>query len=639
MRRRSSPARPSRSGRQIASRAPGRDVPRYWYDGDVQYQALYRKYRPQRFDQVVGQEHVTRTLLKEIAEGRVAHAYLFAGPRGTGKTTTARLLAKALNCPDRSPSGEPCNDCVSCQSVAASSSLDVIELDAASHNKVEDIRDLRSGVSTVASVGGARRVFILDEAHMLTKAAGNALLKTLEEPPEGVHFVLATTEPYRLLDTIRSRSQRFDFHLVSTDCLLKHLEEVSAAEGFRTTTEGLTAVARRAAGSVRDALSLLEQAAAADGTVTEDGLSQALGVAGREAFRTLVKAISDQDAGAALGLVSDLAAAGADMRRFAADSIEFFRGVFLAQYAPAAAAETGHAPEAAEDWAQAAEVLPRAVVRRALEQLGEVLTALREGREERITVELALLKLTRPELDDDPAALISRIERLERGRPAPSPSVPTAAGPATVPAPAPPSPAPVAPEAAPAPAAPPEETVAPPAPEEPTGELSLAALERIWPQLVAAVRDRMGPRREALFRDASPHRVENGTVYLTVPSEFFLKTLENDEDLKAFAKERVAALLGTEAGLAFELSGGSPSPVAPPPTESPPAKSSPPSSSPAPVEPSPVVRPAPEEPSPATRSAPVSPQSNSESAPAPAAKPLTTEQLIKEFGAVEVKED
>lgn len=615
----------------------------------MQYQALYRKYRPQRFDQVVGQEHVTRTLLKEITEGRVAHAYLFAGPRGTGKTTTARLLAKALNCPDRSLAGEPCDDCVSCRSVAASSSLDVIELDAASHNKVEDIRDLRSGVSTVASVGGAKRVFILDEAHMLTKAAGNALLKTLEEPPEGVHFVLATTEPYRLLDTIRSRSQRFDFHLVSTDQLLKHLEKVSDDEGFQTTTEGLTAVARRAAGSVRDALSLLEQAAAADGTVTEDGLSKALGVAGREAFRTLVKAISDQDAGAALGLVSDLAAAGADMRRFAADSIEFFRGVFLMQYAPAAAAETGHAPEAADDWAQAAELMPRAAVRRALEQLGEVLVSLREGREERITVELALLKLTRPELDDDPAALVSRIERLERGRPAPAPSVPTVAAPAATPSapaaatatavPVSASPAPVAPEAAPAPGAPPGETVAPPAPEEPTGELSLAALDRIWPQLVAAVRDRMGPRREALFRDAAPHRVENGTIYLTVPSEFFLNSLENDDNLKAFAAEQATALLGTEAGLAFELSGGSPPPPAPPPAEPSPAKSSSPSSSPVPSRTPPVDRTAPAEPSPATKPAPVSPRANAESVPAPVSRPMTTEQLIEEFGAVEVKED
>ncbi len=612
----------------------------------MQYQALYRKYRPQRFAQVVGQEHVTRTLLKEITEGRVAHAYLFAGPRGTGKTTTARLLAKALNCPDRLPAGEPCDDCVSCRSVAASSSLDVIELDAASHNKVEDIRDLRSGVSTVASVGGAKRVFILDEAHMLTKAAGNALLKTLEEPPEGVHFVLATTEPYRLLDTIRSRSQRFDFHLVSIDQLLKHLREVSADEGFQTTTEGLTAVARRAAGSVRDALSLLEQAAAADGTVTEEGLSKALGVAGREAFRTLVKAISDQDAGAALGLVSDLAAAGADMRRFAADSIEFFRGVFLMQYAPTAAPETGHAPEAADDWAQAAELMPRAAVRRALEQLGEVLVALREGREERITVELALLKLTRPELDDDPAALVSRIERLERGRPAPAPSVPTVSATATAPsaevaAPVAAPPAPVAPEVAPEPGAPPGETAAPPAPEEPTGELSLAALDRIWPQLVAAVRDRMGPRREALFRDAAPHRVENGTIYLAVPSEFFLNSLENDDNLKAFAAEQATALLGTEAGLAFELSGGSPPPPAPPPAETSPATSSSPSSSPAPARPPAAAPPATDETSAATPpvSPSGSPQANAESVSAPASKPMTTEQLMEEFRAVEVKED
>ena len=598
----------------------------------MQYQALYRKYRPQRFDQVVGQEHVTRTLLKEIAEDRVAHAYLFAGPRGTGKTTTARLLAKALNCPDRSPTGEPCDDCVSCRSVAAASSLDVIELDAASHNKVEDIRDLRSGVSTVASVGGARRVFILDEAHMLTKAAGNALLKTLEEPPEGVHFVLATTEPYRLLDTIRSRSQRFDFHLVPADQLVKHMEEVSAAEGYRTTPEGLAAVARRAAGSVRDALSLLEQVAAADGTVTEDGLSQALGVAGREAYQALVEAISGQDAGAALRLVSDLAAVGADMRRFAADSIEFFRGVFLSQYAPEAVGETGHPPESADDWAQAAEVLPRAVVRRALELLGEVLVALREGREERITVELALLKLTRPELDDDPAALLSRIERLEQGRPAPAPptqpaparTAPPAAGTAmaspayrTAPASA------ATREDAPAPGPPPGETAVAPAPVEPPGEVSLAAAERIWPQLVAAVRDGMSARREALFRDAMPHRVENGTIVLTVPSEFFLRSLEEDEELKTFATERATALLGVEAGLAFELSGGSPAPPAPPPAKPPPKQSPPP------------VRPVPTEPSSEPRPAPVSPPENA----APASKPMTTEQLIQEFGAVEVKEN
>ena len=599
----------------------------------MQHQALYRKYRPQRFEQVVGQEHVTQTLLREIIEGRVAHAYLFAGPRGTGKTTTARLLAKALNCPDRSPAGEPCDDCDSCRAVTDSVSLDVIELDAASHNKVEDIRELRSGVSTVASVGGAKRVFILDEAHMLTKAAGNALLKTLEEPPEGVHFVLATTEPYRLLDTIRSRSQRFDFHLVSIDRMVKHLQEVSDAEGYQAAPEGLAAVARRADGSVRDALSLLEQAAAADGTVTEEGLSRALGAAGRESFPALAEAMSKQDAGAVLRLVSELAGQGVNMRRFAADAIEFFRGVFLVQYAPEAAGEAGHFPEAADDWKQVADVLPPAAVRRAIEQLGEVLAALREGREERITVELALLKLTRPELDDDPAALLSRIERLERGQPASVPSAPARTErppPAASPAPTPSAPAKerVAPAAETAEAAPPPAVPAPP-PETPAGEVSLEALEGVWPQLVASVREQ-SVRKEALFRDTVASRVEDGTIFLTAPSAFFLESLQKDEALQTFLAERATALLGAEARFAFELNEGD----SPPPADSPPAPPRPPD--PAPDPPSPPDAPSTQSSDPV--SDPPDPPTVPPKPDSPSSKPLTFDQVTEVFGAVEVKE-
>ncbi|MFV9673175.1 MAG: DNA polymerase III subunit gamma/tau, partial [Acidimicrobiia bacterium] len=185
----------------------------------TRYQALYRKYRPQRFDEVIGQDHVVGTLSREVTDEKVAHAYLFAGPRGTGKTTTARLLAKSLNCTNRTVGAEPCNECDSCIGITEGTSLDVIELDAASHNKVEDVREIRVNVGTVAAAEGARRIYILDEAHMLSRAAGNALLKTLEEPPEHVVFVLATTEPYKLLDTIRSRSQRFDFHPVSSETL------------------------------------------------------------------------------------------------------------------------------------------------------------------------------------------------------------------------------------------------------------------------------------------------------------------------------------------------------------------------------------------------------------------------------------
>ena len=189
----------------------------------LQYQALYRKYRPQTFDEVIGQAHVTTTLSREVADGRVAHAYLFTGPRGTGKTTTARILAKALNCENRNTDGSPCNECLSCLSITDGNSLDVMELDAASHNSVDDIRDIKVSVTTVASAATSKRVFVLDEAHMLSKAAGNALLKTLEEPPSHVHFVLATTEPYKLLDTIRSRTQRFDFHPIGSEALISHL--------------------------------------------------------------------------------------------------------------------------------------------------------------------------------------------------------------------------------------------------------------------------------------------------------------------------------------------------------------------------------------------------------------------------------
>ena len=203
----------------------------------------------------------------------------------------------------------------------------VIELDAASHNSVDDIRDMRVSVSTVASAGGSKRIFILDEAHMLSKAAGNALLKTLEEPPSHVHFVLATTEPYKLLDTIRSRAQRFDFHSVSIGTLIKHLEAISGLEAYQTAEEGLVAVARHARGSVRDAMSLLEQVAAlGESSVEVAGVNRALGLADREVYGRLGAAVADLDARSALEMVASLAAEGADLRRFVAEAIAFFRG-------------------------------------------------------------------------------------------------------------------------------------------------------------------------------------------------------------------------------------------------------------------------------------------------------------------------
>ena len=289
------------------------------------------------------------------------------------------------------------------------SSLDVMELDAASHNSVEDIRDIRVSVTTVASQAGSKRVFILDEAHMLSKAAGNALLKTLEEPPEHVHFVLATTEPYKLLDTIRSRSQRFDFHPIPIEALAAHLGRIADLEGYKADPNALVAIARHAAGSARDSLSLLEQVAAlGNRTVDIGSVRRALGLADSEAYSRLVDAVANHDATSALHLVAELASDGVDLRRFVAEGVAFFRGVFLAHYAPNLEEIADEPADVLDMWRKAAASLPAAEVLRAVDVLGEALIRLREGREERLMTELALIQLTSPEVTSDPDALAAR---------------------------------------------------------------------------------------------------------------------------------------------------------------------------------------------------------------------------------------
>lgn len=525
--------------------------------GQVEYQALYRKYRPQIFEDVIGQTHVTTTLAREVEEGRVAHGYLFAGPRGTGKTTTARILAKALNCEGRLADGSPDNTCPSCIAITAGISLDVAELDAASHNSVEDVRDIRVSVTTVASAPNARRVFILDEAHMLSKAAGNALLKTLEEPPDHVFFVLATTEPYKLADTIRSRTQRFDFHAVSAETLAAHLSRIGDAEGYRTEPAALLAVARHASGSVRDSLSLLEQVAAlGGGTVDLTGVSRALGLADAEAFTTLVEAVADNDAKTALALVARLASEGADLRRFVGEAIGFFRGTFLAHYAPNLAEVTDEPAEVLAEWKKAAARLPVSAGLRAVDLLGEALVKLREGREERLMLELALIKLTRPDTTSDAEALLARIERLERrvaaGVAAPAPAAapiletpPPAAE--AVPAAAPVPAAAAAPAALAAPAA--EAATASPSPQP-----TVVAFERfleLWPALLGGMRDLLGARRWALFRETEPGGVEGSTLVVHVRHRFHLDALRSDAAVASILATRAGDLLGTTVMVDF----------------------------------------------------------------------------------------
>lgn len=571
----------------------------------MDYQALYRTHRPQRFGEVVGQGHVTTTLSREVVDGKVAHAYLFAGPRGTGKTTTARILAKALNCPNRSAEGEPCDDCQSCRSIAVGNSFDVIELDAASHNSVDDVRDLTVSVATVASVGGASRVFILDEAHMLSKAAANALLKTLEEPPPHVHFVLATTEPYRLLDTIRSRTQRFDFHPVSLEALVDHLVAVAAEEGFTADRDSLLAVARHAKGSVRDSLSLLEQVAAlGDGTVEVAGVRRALGLADAEQFPRLARAIEANDAGAILALLTDLDASGVDLRRFVSDAIGFFRGVFLAGWSTNLEELVDEPAEVLADWRTAAAELPPATVLRAIDGLGEGLVKIREGREERLMVELTLLKLARPELDTDVEALVDRVARLERavtregprdsGRESPSETtrsrdsgrgsqdedpeapfespIPTEDARSEPPVPSsdqrrttnderPPPTDERPPTDEPGPATDPEPATdeRPPATDQrPATDLTLEAVQGVWPQVFGSMRQALGPRRQALFREALPGAVHDGILELWVPEHlaFHLEQLRSDDEVQRLVADRVADLLGGRPVVRFEARPG-----------------------------------------------------------------------------------
>ncbi|MDJ0924031.1 MAG: DNA polymerase III subunit gamma/tau [Acidimicrobiia bacterium] len=552
----------------------------------MDYQALYRKYRPQLFSEVIGQDHVTTTLSREVIEGKVAHAYLFAGPRGTGKTTTARLLAKSLNCENRAANGEPCNDCLSCASVAEGNSLDVIELDAASHNKVEDVREIRANVGTVAVAGGARKVYILDEAHMLSRAAGNALLKTLEEPPEHVIFVLATTEPYKLLDTIRSRAQRFDFLPVPVEILIDYLAEISRREGFDVTSDGLAGVATHAKGSVRDAMSLLEQVAAlGGGSVEASVVARALGLADRDAFAKLAEAISNQDAPAALALVSELAARGGDLRRFVAEAMGFFRGVFLAQYAPNLEEIADEPIDTLVEWRRHAQSLSAAEVLRAVDQLSEALLHLRQGREERLVTELTLIRLTRPETSVDADALNVRLERLEQQRhsgggaatpavagsgepvPAPVPESTAVATPAehvddedsTAPFEAAVEPAPtVVPD--PAVPVPPDESsvesdssLVEAATEETVAQVDIATFESAWPAIAARMRDLAGPSRHALLKEVQPVRVDDGTVVFELPAHlpFHLQQLRADRELHTLLQQAAAELMGGAVGIEF----------------------------------------------------------------------------------------
>lgn len=376
------------------------------------YQVLYRKWRPQVFSDVAGQPHVTDTLRRELQEGRLSHAYLFTGSRGTGKTTCAKILAKAVNCL-HPVDGNPCNECEICKGIDSGSILDVIEIDAASNNGVDNIRDLREEAN-FTPVAAKYRVYIIDEVHMLSIGAFNALLKTLEEPPSYVLFILATTEVHKLPATILSRCQRFDFRRIPPEDIAARLEYVAGQEGMTLEHNAALLIARIADGALRDALSILDQCAGRSKQITVETVSEAAGLAGHAHLYELSAAIRAQDSARALALLDELHQGSCDMERLCGDLIDHFRNLMIAKTVPAPG-ELIICTESELQQIQAeAKGFSMEAVLSALDLLQGTLERMRSGVNRRIEMEMALIKLATPALCTDSAALLRRIEALEQ---------------------------------------------------------------------------------------------------------------------------------------------------------------------------------------------------------------------------------
>lgn len=372
------------------------------------YVALYRKWRPQGFDSLVGQEAVRTALTNALETGRIAHAYLFAGPRGTGKTSTAKILAKAVNC-EHGPTPNPCNKCQNCVRINDGTSMDVFEIDAASNRGIDEIRDLREKVA-FAPVNGRYKVYIIDEVHMLTTEAFNALLKTLEEPPPHVIFILATTEPHKIPATIHSRCQRFDFKRVTDSDIVKRLREVADGSGIAADDDALQLIAVQADGGMRDALSLLDQCGVMAERVSAETVRSVLGIVGREALRELVKAVGEGNVPKALELLEALLAGGKDVKQIITELAEYLRAVLLykasPEYREIYLTDTKEAIAAMEGLFSTDRLMA------AQERLHQCMLELRQSVRGIIAAEMCLFDLCRVE-GSTLAALTARVEKLE----------------------------------------------------------------------------------------------------------------------------------------------------------------------------------------------------------------------------------
>jgi DNA polymerase-3 subunit gamma/tau len=502
-------------------------------------------------DQVVGQEPVVRTLRRAIETGRVAHAYLFSGPRGTGKTSTAKVLAMGLNCAS-GPTAEPDGTCDSCRAIVNNSSLDVVEMDAASNRGIDEIRDLRDRVN-LAPVVGLTKVYIIDEVHMLTAEAFNALLKMLEEPPEHVVFVLATTEKHKVLPTIISRCQSFDFRRPSIETLVAKLGEISKAEGIAVEPEALTVIAREGRGSFRDAEGLLDQLSSfAEGEITTVMVRELLGSVGPEALLETTHALHERRAADALRIVDRLSNEGRDLGQFVGELLSHLRNLMLLPHAPEVAL-AGVGSEERAPLEEQANAVPTAEVVRLVEALGDTLGRIRRGGDLKLELELTFLKLSRDYTEPSVENLMARLERLEQAAangglanhaqptPPPSPEPPPAAAPPAE-RPAPSGEATEA-MAEPTPDEPGPAEAAPAGPEDGRGTADLAGQ---WADIITELKRRKQALSAAVYGEARVEDFDGRVLTLAFPEDqsFYVemaKDRKHAEVLGEVLEERIGS--------------------------------------------------------------------------------------------------
>jgi DNA polymerase III subunit gamma/tau len=510
---------------------------------EKQYQSLYRKYRPQGPNEVLGQEHVIRALMGAVRDGKLAHAFLFCGPRGTGKTSTARILAKMVNC-EKGPTAEPCGTCDQCVSIRDGQHLDVVEIDAASHGGVDDARDLREKAPT-APVQGREKVYIIDEAQRLSREAFDALLKVFEEPPLGVRFVLATTEPHKMPATIIGRCQRFDFRRLPAEVIADLLQRIAKEEGMSLTPEAAQAIARQAEGSARDALSLLDQASVLGGTeIGEDIVTSLLGAPRGEVQLALADAVAVGDAKGVFELVNGLVQEGQDLRHVTSEMLTHFRNLLLARTAPDQPALLDVPEDEIERIRTQATKLSPAEISRVIALLLAAQSDMRWTTSPRLTLELALVRATVPETDAQPHAIVSRLERLERL----AGITPGAEAAVTEAGPAPRSGSPARkskPESVDAGGPEPAEAVAPPAQPAPvlgagTSAVDVTMFRQSWPALVQHLRSTGKAVLPSFLEIATPAAYDGQTLELVFPPDRKFgvsKVEEREQELRVALQE------------------------------------------------------------------------------------------------------